>query len=236
VSRAVAVAQGGGARPLRVGAVLAGVVLAAVLLFSLGVMTGARIALRAPDHPEAAAPATPAVSAPPPAATAVPPGSLTFYDRRSGAAVPRPPVQHDEPADQSAPGTAAAPEAPAPAPPAATPAERQTAAKRETGPAAAKPLEAARPSGGDAAARVKNLMGRGPYAVQVAAVTDRASAAALAERLRRQGLPATTVTATSKGKTWYRLRVGSFPSREAAVRAAGLLHAELGLEATPVRD
>jgi septal ring-binding cell division protein DamX len=103
-------------------------------------------------------------------------------------------------------------------------------------PAAAKPVDAARPAGGGAGARVKNLMGRGPYAVQVAAVTDRAAAAALAERLRRQGLPATTVTATAKGKTWYRLRVGSFPNREAAVRAAGLLHAELGLEATPVRN
>jgi len=79
-------------------------------------------------------------------------------------------------------------------------------------------------------------MGKGPYAVQVAALTDRQAAAAAAERLRAQGLPAATVTATSKGKTWYRLRVGSFPSREAAARAAGLMHAELGLDATPVRD
>jgi len=79
-------------------------------------------------------------------------------------------------------------------------------------------------------------MGKGPYAVQVAAVTDRAAAASLAERLRQQGLPAATTPATAKGRTWYRLRVGSFPSREAAARAAGLLHAELGLDATPVRD
>ena len=79
-------------------------------------------------------------------------------------------------------------------------------------------------------------MGSGPYAVQVAAMTDRAAAAAMAERLRRQGLPATAVTATTKGKTWYRLRIGSFPSRDAAARAAGVLQAELRLDATPVRD
>jgi DedD protein len=79
-------------------------------------------------------------------------------------------------------------------------------------------------------------MAKGPYAVQVAALTDRQAATATAERLKAQGLPAATVAATSKGKTWYRLRVGTFPSREAAARAAGLLHAELGLDATPVRD
>jgi septal ring-binding cell division protein DamX len=228
------VAQGGGARPLRVGATLAGVVLAAVLLFSLGVMTGARVAVRVQEHPAAAPtgglaplPEPPAVPA---AAVPVPAGSLTFYDRLSGAAPPLPPVQNDEPAERPSGGTAAAPEAPVSPSAAVASPERQEAAPREVAPAAAKA------AGGDVGARVRKLMGKGPYAVQVAAMTDRAAATAMAERLRRQGLPAASVAATMKGKTWYRLRVGSFPSREAAARAAGLLHADMGLDAAPVRD
>jgi DedD protein len=78
-------------------------------------------------------------------------------------------------------------------------------------------------------------MAKGPYFVQVAAVTDRAAAAATAERLGRQGLSAATVSAVVNGRTWYRVRVGSFPSREAAERAAGLLRAGMAPAATPVR-
>jgi septal ring-binding cell division protein DamX len=226
VSQAAAVAQGSGARPLRVGVALAGVVLAAVLLFSLGVMTGVRVAGRAPAPSAAGAPAVvatlPEPAAPPLAPRPVSAGSLTFYDRLSGAAPPLPAIQPDEPAQRAAEAAAPALAAP-PAPPV-------------TVAAAAKTPDAAQPAGADAGARVRKLMGKGPYAVQVAAVTDRAAAASLAERLRRQGLPAATIPATAKGRTWYRLRVGSFPSREAAARAAGLLHAELGLDATPVRD
>jgi DedD protein len=215
-----------------VGAALAGVVLAAVLLFSLGVMTGTRIAAHAPAAPATPAPAVavpvPAVVAPPAAlapstsAPAAPAGTLTFYDRLSGVAPPLPAIPSDDSAERAA--------AAAHAPPAEKPLPRETA------PPPTQPPIAAAPAGGDTVARVRALMAKGPYAVQVAALTDRRAATAAAERLKAHGLPAATVAATSKGKTWYRLRVGNFPSREAADRAAGLLNAELGLNATPVRD
>ena len=169
--------------------------------------------------PAAAAPAAIAQSTTTSAGTA---GTLTFYDRLSGAAPPLPAIQPDDSAERPA----GAPPAPA----------TEKPLPRETAPSPAPPPAPAAPAGGNTGSRVRGLMGKGPYAVQVAALTDRQAAAAAAERLRAQGLPAATVTATSKGKTWYRLRVGSFPSREAAARAAGLMHAELGLDATPVRD
>jgi DedD protein len=231
VSQAATAAQAGEAGPLRVGAALAGVVLAAVILFSLGVMTGTRIAANAPAVPAATAAAidVPVPAVVPPASVLQatspptgPAGTLTFYDRLSGAAPPLPAIQPDDSAERAASA--------APAPPAEKPLPHETA------PPPARPPVPAAPVGGDTGARVRGLMAKGPYAVQVAALSDRQAATAAAERLKAQGLPAATIAVKSKGKTWYRLRVGSFPTREAADRAAGLLHAELGLDATPVRD
>jgi DedD protein len=149
-------------------------------------------------------------------------GTLTFSDRLSGAAPPLPAIQPDDSAERAA--------AAAPAPPAEKP------KPPEAGTVPARPAAPAAAAASDTGARVRALMAKGPFTVQVAALTDREAATTAAQRLKAQGLPAATVTATSKGKTWYRLRVGTFPSRETAARAAGLLHAELGLDATPVRD
>lgn len=201
---AASAAHEDGTKPARVGMKLAAVVLAAVALFSLGVMTGARLGGRGEERPLdptspgiAAMPALPAGA--PVIPSAVPPERLTFYDRLSGAAPPVPPLEADEPGKVSA--GAAAP-----------------------------------PSGNDLAVRVKTLTGSGTYTVQVAAMADRAAAAAMAERLRRQGLPVATTAAAAKGRTWHRLRIGPFPSREAAAQAAGLLRAELGLDAAPMQE
>ena len=226
--------------PLRVGAVLAGIVLAAVLVFSLGVMTGKRITESAPDFPPAPAALPTAGIAPAPAAPAtmpapVPGENLTFYDRLSGAAPPPPtalPVG-EAPPQAAGPGAAGTPSAASPAYATSTAA---MPAVETTPPAPKLPPQTAKAGAEDTAARVRKLEGRGPYAVQVAAYTDRAAAAAAAARLKRQGFEVVTVTASSKGKTWHRLRVGSFPNREAAVKAAELLRTGLGMDASPVRE
>jgi septal ring-binding cell division protein DamX len=87
-----------------------------------------------------------------------------------------------------------------------------------------------------AAARVRILAGQGRFAVQVAAASERGAADEAAARLRRHGLDAVTVAATVNGRTWYRTRVGSFPSQQAAAQAAGILGAAFGYDAIPVSD
>lgn len=113
--------------------------------------------------------------------------------------------------------TAALPEGQAPAPASATE-ERASQAEQA------------------AAARVRVLAGQGRFAVQVAAASDRAAADEATARLRRHGLDAMTVAATVKGRTWYRTRVGSFPSQQAAAQAAGILGTAFGYDAIPVSD
>jgi len=55
------------------------------------------------------------------------------------------------------------------------------------------------------------------WTVQVTATTDRLSAEATVARLRAKGYDAYVVQAPMRGQTWYRVRVGRFESREAAV-------------------
>jgi septal ring-binding cell division protein DamX len=155
--------------------------------------------------------------------------------------------------DVSAPPTALPTETltPQPPPPAAPiPAEQLTFYDRLSG---VKPPPVALPEGQSpapasaageraskaeqaAAARVRVLAGQGRFAVQVAAASDRATADEAAARLRRHGLDAVTVAATVNGRTWYRTRVGNFPSQQAAAQAAGILGAAFGYDAIPVSD
>jgi len=208
--------------PLRVGAVLGGIVLAAVVIFGFGVMVGKRVAESVP--PPASPPvARPAESpAPPPApAAAVTADRLTFYDRLSGAAPPGPAAQPD--ARPPARAAADPPAAPAPAE-VPVPAAAPVPAPAKTAPQP------------DAGERIKQLAGRGRFAVQVASVTDRTAAEGTATRLKRQGFEVVTVMASIKGRTWYRIRVASFPSQQAATKAAGLFRSGYGLNAIAVHE
>jgi len=55
------------------------------------------------------------------------------------------------------------------------------------------------------------------FTVQIASIRDRATAEALADRLRRKGYPAFTLPHVIPNRgTWYRVRVGHFKQREAA--------------------
>lgn len=219
---------------MRVGAVLAVVLLAAVLVFGLGVMVGKRVTESAvPAAAPQAPPPSPAVAAPAPRAAApLAPEQLTFYDRLSGRT---PPAPVEIPPGQAPPQAGAAePGAPSPsvpaaaAPPAAPPSRAAALPEPEAAPT---PAPAAPSAAADPVARIRRLSGAGSYAVQVAAVNRRAAADETVARLRRQGFEVTTVTATVKGRTWYRVRVGPFPDQAAASVAAGIFRSALGLNA-----
>jgi DedD protein len=119
----------------------------------------------------------------------------------------------------------AAPAAPSPAPapakapePAPTPAESKPApAESKAAPAA--PMETTAPSSAATPPREG-------YAVQLAAYADDKGANALANRLKRSGYPAyTEPLKTSRGTLW-RVRVGPYPSRDAATGVRDKLKAE----------
>ena len=192
--------------PLRVGAALGGIVLALVAVFSLGVMVGKRSAESSPEF------ASPPAALPTETLSPQPPAAFT-----SAAPIPAERLTFYDRLSGVKPPPVALPEGQAPAPASAA-AERASQVEQA------------------AAARIRVLAARGRFAVQVAAATDRATADETAARLRRQGLDALTVAATVKGKTWYRTRVGSFPSPQAAVQAADIFRAAFGYDAIPVSD
>jgi len=198
-----------------VAAVLAGLLAGAVLVFSLGVMVGRRAA-ESVSGAGALVPEPVAETIAPPSTVPVPPERMTFYDRLSGRPVPAaeelptgppPPAPAAEP-----PGGATvappSPAAPAPAPPRAAPAA---------------------PASADPVARLKGLLGRGPWVVQLAAVSQRDAAEELAARYRRMGFDVESSPVTSRGRSLHRVRVGSFPDRAAATRAAEIFRSDLGL-------
>ena len=70
----------------------------------------------------------------------------------------------------------------------------------------------------------------------MAAVTDKSAAAETTARLKRSGFESTTVMASIKGKIWFRIRVESFPSKQAATQAAAIFHSAYGLNAIAVEN
>ena len=227
-----------GTAALRVGLTLGGIVLAAVVIFGLGVLEGSRVAERVPEvaAPPSALPTEtlePLPSAPLTPGTPLQPDKLTFYDRLSGVAPP--PAPAAPPETQPSPGLTPAPpgsqgerarqpEAPAP-PVTPVPAPRKTAA-----------AATAAPPKSDPAAQIRKLAGKGRFTVQIAAVSERAAAADTAALIKRNGFDAVIVMASVKGKILYRIRVGSFPSKPAAAQASEIFHSAFGLDAIPVEN
>jgi len=119
--------------------------------------------------------------------------------------------------------------------PAPTPAG--TAPQKSTlPPVATAAVKTTAPSREDPAAQIRKLSGKGNFAVQMAAVNERPAAEATAARIKQQGFEVLTVMASVKGKIWYRIRVGQFPSRQAAAQAAGIFRSAYGLNAIAVQD
>jgi cell division septation protein DedD len=212
----------------KVGTILAVVVMAAVVVFSLGVMVGKRVTgnVSLPSDPPAALPTENLRPRPPaekvsPGATKTAKktsrepeasGKLTFFDTLSGDKAAAPPsLPKEAPAVKKAPLPAEKPPAP------------KAAAPKKPPPPPKKAAPPPKPAAGDPGARITSLTGKGDFAVQVASTTNSSWANELVRRLKKKGVTASASAVTLKGKLWYRIRVGSFSSRESANKALKIL-------------
>lgn len=120
--------------------------------------------------------------------------------------------------------TIAPPPAVAPSPPAATEPAMPSSAQSESKPAAASGPAESKPVVATPTPPAQSS--REGFAVQLAAYSDDKGANALANRLKRSGYPAyTEPLKTSRGTLW-RVRVGPYPSRDAATGVRDKLKAE----------
>jgi len=66
------------------------------------------------------------------------------------------------------------------------------------------------------------------WSVQIASYDNASDADARVEKLKKRDLRAYRITALIRGKNWYRVKIGSYPSKEAAALARKQLAAKLG--------
>jgi len=186
----------------------------------------------AEPEPKPAKPAAPKPAAPKPAASA------TATPAPKPAPVPAAPAEKPDTASNSADDELAAlaaverPHAPTPSPtekPASSPAPAPTAAPKPTPGAVAEetvPTRTATPAGGGlkeaiarATQRPAEAVPGGAFTLQLSASQSREEADRFAARLRDRGYAPYIVAAEVANKgTWYRVRMGSFPTKEAATR------------------
>lgn len=145
------------------------------------------------------------------------------------AANPDTPAEPVSPAVSPAPGPSASPAPRAPAPPSAEPARREPPKVEPAKPELAKPEspkpEAPKSPPGEASRAEALLNGQAQsYVVQLGAYKDEGNVASLRNRLKTEGF----ATYTEKVADKTRVRVGPYPSREAAEKAGNRLR-ELGL-------
>jgi cell division septation protein DedD len=108
--------------------------------------------------------------------------------------------------------------------------------ERGTSPEPVRPAAAAVPAPRGAPASPQREWADAGWTVQVNATTNPQQASDLARTLRTKGYDAYTVQAPMRGQTWYRVRVGRFPSRDKAKELETRLKNLEGLEnayATP---
>ena len=213
------------------------------LAFLLGHSTGQRMAERPALAPRPVAPAAVAHADPlaaldqaPRPDGGEPQAPLTFHESLTGARPPpdrlppgpkvQPPVAAPSPVQAQAQGPSGPPvqAAPAPAPvvAAAAPAARPVAAPAgpavsPSAPAAVPPAPAAPPSASPATAAAKPAPPRGGWVVQVGSTQERFEADRIAARYASRGARVTVAEVPGKGR-WYRVRLGSFETRDAADR------------------
>jgi DedD protein len=180
---------------------------------------------KAPPKSEAAPPARePTRTAPSSATPATPSGSTAGAPSAPSKAIAdaehralAPPVQPTPPAAPPVDSTAAAAAEPKPAPPPNPP---SAAAKSE--PAKPESVASASPPSTSAVPPSSVANGQG-FVVQLAAFADDKGANALAGKLKRAGYPAYTEPVTTSRGTLWRVRVGAYPSKDAASAARNRL-------------
>ena len=96
-----------------------------------------------------------------------------------------------------------------------------TGAESAAKPPASKPAPKTSPPSAKAPAKTPApAASAGTYYIQVSAFTDKAQAAAEADKFRKRGYPVVVADPRpSDTKSWYRVRVGSYPTREKAAEA-----------------
>jgi cell division septation protein DedD len=113
---------------------------------------------------------------------------------------------------------------PAPSPSAPAPSAAAMVAAPSPAPTEVRLAQAPSPAPSPSAALMG--AGRGSWSVQVNATKDRSTARQIVEQLRGRGYNAYTVEVPVRGETWYRVRVGRFPTMGAATAMVVRLKSE----------
>jgi DedD protein len=206
------------------------------VVFALGLVAGYEMARQtAPQNAEIAsvfpAPSPPAVEATPAASptTQAMTAPVSPEARASEIAPPvlptRRPVATPSVAERKAPPIITpATAAPSPAAIATPQVARETGVPSERSPEARATSEEP-PAPHEASASAEPTK---PYNIQIDAVMDRRNAERMSERIRKLGYPAFLVPTTIAGQTWWRVRVGPYPTKEAAQAAQERLRQQYG--------
>lgn len=188
--------------------------LASAVIFFLGMIVGKGIEARKiikAEEPLVKIPVKPSTQGAAEAQGAQAKEEITFYDTLTKTPV--------EPAAEEKPKEAKLPEKTA-----KTEVKASKSAAKEQAPAAskvvAKEMEKAAPAAEAPAApkaeSATNKANDGSWTVQVNAYPDERSANLLVDQLKNKGYNAKVTEVLNKGKTWYRVRVGRYDSKEEA--------------------
>lgn len=206
--------------------------LVSVVIFLCGVLVGRGVK---PIEPVAEAATVQTAVAEPVAAPAPETPEPTPAPAPAAVAAVAPPIPADEaPAPAPAPPPAPAPKPEPKAPPAAAKAPPAIARAAEPTPAPDPAPESEAPDATAAAAAAPARSG-GAIAVQVAALTSRSDAEAIARRLSGKGYAAYILSPDAGGKQVFKVRVGNYASADEAARVSRRLRQEEKLQPWVIR-
>lgn len=210
----------------QIASIVVGALVILAVVFVLGLNVGRQISVRQAELTRGGD--LDALDRPNAATAAVDGASLTFHDRLTkGRPAPSPEVSASVLATGTATLASTAPSSSTAAPiPTATPTSTPTATSTATPTASASPTPIAKPTATassasatktSAADSVRSGAGSGGYTIQVGAAQGRPEAERLAGRFRTWRPRVEPAEVDGKGR-WYRVRVGSFASRDEAER------------------
>jgi DedD protein len=229
----------------QVAAVVVGALVVLGAVFALGLNVGKQVTARAPaPHPARAENPLAALDRPPAPPPEPKEPRLSFHEALTKGSADGPAVSEPKAPPRPAPGTPVTGTAlnalPPPEPPALTPAQTTGGTSTRTAtPTSSRPPTAAAPAKvatakpapkspmAAAVAKAAALPGAPPgaFAVQVGATQSEAEAQRLQRRYAGEGARVAPADVPGKGR-WYRVKVGSFPSRAEAEKRLAALKAQ----------